>query len=496
MRARILCLAAASLLLPGLLGSPPATATHDPAASHASATASHRTTAASKLNKPWVQVAPVNFGISQPDLIRVGNHLQVQWMAYDDTTRSVRTRQLTAAGRIDSPTRVVVQNWLALIDDPKLVSVGGDLLSVFAGIRSSAPGDPYVGPAVHASSPNGLDWTLEPGSLSQTTAAGNAESIDVINAQGQPLFAMGGFDQHVKMHRGVSDSSPASEADFFTSNSGCCPDTSVALANDTSTDETWAAWFALGATDPAEMGVFAQKVWPRPNGPMLHAPGTAAGGGAPNPGLPVALASRAGGGVWAAYSLGSAGRTIRLWHVGTSKTLDLKVGQHTTIAMAAGPGGRLWVAWKQLGTDQIRATRTNPQVTKSGAVRRILIPGGSGGQLNRMALEGSGGPLVIAAASQPPGSGSNALYAGQVLPGLTLKVAPKRLAQGQVVVTVSDAGAPVRGAKVSLLGNSAKTNAQGVAHLAVVGSGVPDGRYPVAASKRGYYKAGASIRVT
>jgi hypothetical protein len=449
-----------------------------------------------KINKPWVTVAEVNLGIDQPDVLRVGNRIHVIWSRYDDDVRSVRTRLLTSKGAIASPTRAVVTNWLAVIGDPKLVKVGSDLIAVFAGIRSSAAGDPYVGPAVHASSIDGLDWTLEPGTLSQTTAAGNAQSIDVVNAAGEPLFAMGGFGEHMIMHRGVSDESPASEPDFFTSDTGCCPTTSVALANDTKRDQVWGAWFAPGATEADETGVFAQKVWPRPNGTLYQAPGTARGGGAANPGLPVALASASKNGVWAAYSVGyPTSKLIRVWKVGTNRYVDVKTGQHVTVALAGGPGGRLWLSWRDLATNTFRATRSNAQVTKFGAVRTIKLPGGSGGQLNTVALEGKAGPLTAVVGSQPPGSGSNGIYAAQILPGLTVKVSPKKLSQGKVTVRVTDAGSPVRGATVAFRGKSLKTNAHGKVVFRI-GASVPDRRYPAVATKRGYAKAVARVRVT
>jgi hypothetical protein len=443
----------------------------------------------------------VNVLIEQPDVMRVGNRLHVVWSQQDNNGRSVRTRLLTLQGKIASPTRPVVTQWLAVVEDPKLVRSGtGELLSVFAGIRSGAPGDPYVGPAVHSSSPDGLNWTLEPGSLSQTTAAGNSETMDVINASGAPLFAMGGFGGHVIMHRGISPNSPASTPDFFSTQSPCCPATAVALANDTATDQTWASWLALGATDRDEAGIFMQKVWPRPNGPLLQAPGSAGPSRPASLSVPVAIVARAGGGTWAAYSVGAS--RIRVWKVGTPRRwLDIKTGPglHLTVAIAAAPGGRLWIAWEKPSSYAIQAVRTNRLVTRVGRVRTLLIPGarpGSpGGQLNTMSLNASLGPLVVVAGSQPPGSGSNGLYAARVLPQLSVAVSPRRVARGRVVVTVRDAGDPVAGARVALRGRVVRTNALGRAGFRI-SRAVPDGRYVVTATKPFYARASARLRVT
>jgi hypothetical protein len=78
---------------------------------------------------------------------------------------------------------------------------------------------------------------------------------------------------------------------------------------------------------------------------------------------------------------------------------------------------------------------------------------------------------------------------------LTVKIAPKRLARGKVTVTVTDAGAAVKGARVTLRGRGLQTNANGKAVFTIKPT-VPDGRYPVVASKKGYFKGTARVGVT
>ncbi|HSS67128.1 MAG TPA: carboxypeptidase-like regulatory domain-containing protein [Nocardioidaceae bacterium] len=445
--------------------------------------------------RPWIALQKPNVGIVTPGVLRVGSKLHIVWSRYDGSNRSVRTRVLNSSGRIASPTKPIVTGWLALIGDPKLLSDGNKIRAVFAGIRSTAPGDPYVGPAVSSTSAKGLAWDLQPGSLSATTAAGNAETIDAIDGAGAPFFAMGGFDQHVIMHRGTSPASPASTPDFFTDNTGCCPATSVALANDRGSGQVWAAWHALSASTQATAGQFVQRVWPRPGGAKIKAPGSSTGGHAMNPSQRVALSERAGGSVWLAYPLGyPTSKKFRMWKVGTKTFWDVRAhGQLGDVALAPGPAGRLWVAWTTLGDRKLHVARTNPAVTRLGAARKLPYPGG--GQLNRFVLEGSRGPVDVVAAAQPPGSGSNGIYAGHVLPGLSVKASPNRLAQGRVTVTVTDAGKAVRGAKVAFRGHHATTNVQGKARFAVPPS-VPDGRYAVAVSKPGYAKSAGRVTIT
>jgi hypothetical protein len=209
------------------------------------------------------------------------------------------------------------------------------------------------------------------------------------------------------------------------------------------------------------------------------------------------MAERAGGDVWIAYMRGyPTSHVIRMWKVGTKKFWDFNTRtQIATLDLATGPGGRLWLSWWALGDRKIHATRSNPAVTKFGAVRKVALPGGPSGQLRAYTSDGSAGPLDVIAASQPPGSGTAGVYAVHMLPGLTVKASPKHLAQGQLTVTVTDAGQPVRGATVTFRGHHATTNAQGKAQFAVSGA-VPDGRYPVTASKPGYATSGARVKVT
>jgi hypothetical protein len=447
--------------------------------------------------KPWSVVAAPNLGIVMPDMVRVGKRVYVVWSEFQGSTRTAKSRVLNASANPIAPARNVVAGWLTLSGDPQIFRHGNRLFTVFAGIRSSAPDEPYAGQASFATSPNGASWTLSHGSLSQTTAAGNSGSLDAIDGAGQPFFAMGDFDGHVIMHRGTDPGQPAGRPDFYSTLQSCCANVDVELANNRGTHQVWVSWYSLGSTDPDTAGLFAQKVWPRPNGKLFQAPGSAnAMGQSSNPGQP-ALAERAGGGVWLAYKRGyPTSHVIRLWKVGTRTFHDFNThSQIGTLDLATGPGGRLWLSWWALDDRTIRAVRTNPAVTRFGAVHKIPEPGGLNGQINHFTTEGSAGPLDVVAAAQPPGSGSSGVYATHILPGLTVTAKPKRLAQGRVTITVTDAGMPVRDARVTFRGHHAQTNAHGKAVLAVNRS-VPDGRYPISVSKAGYAKSKAVIQVT
>jgi hypothetical protein len=448
--------------------------------------------------KPWVVIAKPNLGVSTPDMVRVGKRIHVVWGESHPGGPSVRSRVLTALDNPVGRARNVVANWVTLSNRPQIFRHGQKLYTVFAGVRSFAGGEPYAGQASFSTSSDGLAWRLSTGSLSQSTAAGNSGSLDAIDGAGLPFFAMGDFDSHVIMHRGVDPDQPASAPDFFSATQACCANVDVSLANDRGTKNVWVSWFSLGSSDPDTAGVFAQQVWPRPNGPLFQAPGSATpGGDSSNPGQPIAMAERAGGDIWIAYLRGyPTSHVIRMWKVGTKKFWDFDTKtQIATLDLATGPGGRLWLSWWALDDRTIRAARTNPAVTRFGTVRKVRLPGGPSGQLNSYTSDGSAGPLDVVAASQPPGSGTSGVYAVHLLPGLTVKASPKRLAQGQLTITVTDAGQPVRGAKVTFRGHHATTNARGKAQFAI-SPAVPDGRYAISVAKPGYAKGATRVTVT
>lgn len=445
---------------------------------------------------PWRVLSADNSLTHQADLLRVRGRLHVVWSQTDAGGRSVRTRILDRSGTPAGPVHPVTTGWLALIDSPQLVAHDGEIVSVFAGIRNAGP-SPFTGPAVHASSPDGETWNLQPGALSQTTAAGNETTgIDVARAAGEPLFAMGDFGQHVTMHRGIdSDPGPSNEPDFTSSDSNCCPATFVALATDRDTGQTWAAWHNLGANDPADdAGTYAQRVWPRPNGPLLLGPRSrTAGGLALNPGQRVAIAARTSGGTYVAYRQGyPTSRTIRVWEL-TSDT-SWTVRSRTTVdmlALSAAPGGRLWLSWRTVGDGVLHAARTNRAATRLGAVQHVPTPGRATGQYWNSVIEGSAGPLDIVVNAQANG-GAPRFYSTRVLPKLSVRATPGTIRQGILTVRVSDAGDAVRGARVTFHGQADRTNARGVATFGVRAAWA-DGRFPVRATRPGY--AGATTRV-
>ncbi len=443
---------------------------------------------------PWSTVTGPVPAITQPDTLRVGDRLQVIWSQSDGSTSSVRVRPLDSRARPVGPVATVVEGWLAVVEDPKLFVSGTDQVAAFAGIRSFAPGDPYVGPMVSARSSDGSSWALAPGSLTESAAAGNSGNIDAIDAGGEPFVAFSGFTPALVLHRGFRTGSPADTGDFTAAAGGSYY---AALARDTATGEVWAAWHSPNG-EASQVGTRVQRVWPRSAGPALTAPGSVTGSvNSTGPGQPVALAARAGGGIWVAYLPGyPTSSTIRLWQAGSGSWLDVPAGGSADlVTLSASGGGRLWLSWHTLGDRVLHATRSNPAVSRWGAVRTVPQPGGPTSQLRATTTDAARGPLDIVSSAQVGGAAEPSLYSLQVLPGLQVVAKPRKLDRGTVRIRVSDAGSPVARAKVSFRGSTVRTNGHGRAAVKVSAK-LKSGRFPAVVRKAGYATTRIKVRVT
>jgi hypothetical protein len=207
----------------------------------------------------------------------------------------------------------------------------------------------------------------------------------------------------------------------------------------------------------------------------------------------VGITGRLGaGGVYLAYLNGGpivAG--VRLWRYGAAgPALTIAARSARFAHIAAAPEGRLWLMWAR--GDRLYFTRTSKDATEHGDIVSIAGPPGTS-QIWRLLGEGSLGPLDVLAHVSTPNS--LATWHTRVLPPLEVTAkanrgAPKA-AKGGVTVTVTDAGDPVRGVKVSLGGVTKTTNARGRAVFTV-----RRGRkYTATATQRGYRKDKATVRV-
>jgi hypothetical protein len=204
---------------------------------------------------------------------------------------------------------------------------------------------------------------------------------------------------------------------------------------------------------------------------------------------PVGITGRMGApGVFMAYTQGTNPflGDPALFRVDTGKVTKLTTKDGEQASIAAAPSGRLWVFWKKATT--VFARRSNKAATRFGATRKLRVPGGGGSTIFSLAGEASRGPLDLLALVDPPAAGI-ANFHQRILPGLTL--AAKQKKGGKTAFRVTDAGAPVAGAKVKVKGEGTKTTGAGGTVL----FSLSKGKHRATATKQGYAPAKATARV-
>jgi hypothetical protein len=426
----------------------------------------------------WTQVTGQDGGTKSIDEIgleRTGDGvLHVLWPHEPGAgPATVRHTALSAdAKALSGPDQVFqyaggVNNSVDLVAGP-----GGGLRAFFAGL-----GGPLTDRLATASAAaDGKTWIVQP------TPASNG-----VKGTGKPVYAANGIGAALALDGTPftvwGDSAPGANG-LHAGLSATDPDQQIAgaapvdpgVAVDSKTGQVVAAWNSLDGGNAQARGI-------APAGGPVAVPAS----GARQVGQRVSATGRIGGdGVWIAYSAGTGeflGRPA-LWRFGASRprVLSSKKGARFT-AVAAAPGGRLWVFWAR--RNMLFATRSNAKVTRFGRTVPVKPPKGTS-SLFSLNGEGSRGPLDVLALVQKGGAAG--YWHQRVLPGLTLSAKQKK--GGKVVLKVTDAGDPVKGAKVALGNGSELTGAKGTASFTIA-----PGRHQAKASKAGYAPDSARVRV-
>ena len=204
-------------------------------------------------------------------------------------------------------------------------------------------------------------------------------------------------------------------------------------------------------------GIFAQQVTPSLGAPQ-RAPNVLTGKELPGTRSPRAARRPTGGGVYSPTAAAIRAASTCACGVSAAGRSQLQPAEDIEdVNLARGPEGRLWVMWQDSG--RLRATRTNRAATKAGAIVNVPSPPGTSALWDVFG-EGSLGPLDLLA--HVTARGGLATWHRQVLAGLTLKCSAKRTG---ATCRVTDAGAPVAGAKVRAGGKTATTAGSGIASL-------------------------------
>jgi hypothetical protein len=412
----------------------------------------------------WSRVTDLGArNIDQVGLARTNDGvLHAVWSRRVGTEEMVRHATIARNGGVGAPTTAV--GGVRGLSDPDIVLMPDGSLRLFYGVIIPSPG----GIRMSSAGPSGTGWTGG-GKFSNDNTGGDPGATS--DKSGTPIVAWSsGINSYYTI---------GTNHDVHLGPSPKCCFYDLEAAVDEANGEAFIAYHS-NVTDAA--GLFVSQIAPSLGAPQ-RAPNLLSGRNYLAPDHRMPLVARQGGGIYFAYCTGYPRcLQVRLWRVG-GRAIVVATGRDIEdVNLSRGSGGRLWVMWQDSG--RLRATRTNNAATKAGAIVNVPSPPGTSSMWDVFG-EGSPGPLDLLA--HVSARGGLATWHRQVLPGLTLKCSAKRTG---ATCRVTDAGAPVAGAKVRAGGKSASTSGGGTASLRL-----SSGRYAVTATKAGYSPASARVRV-
>lgn len=380
--------------------------------------------------------------------------------------------------------------WQGLSPWPTLLPYHKGLIVVFEGGRGST--GPYSHGCIVGAVSSASTWVLQPWSLSSdcvdTVGGATETSKGTLSAawpEGRGIF----------YRIGVSSTIPAAGPDSKITAVGGGTPWIANEATDTA-GHIYAAWWQAFSSPSSDDGYYVKDL--TGGGPVTKAPGAGTNtvNTHVNTGAQVPIAAtNSHPGVYLAYCSNGPVCSVLLWRVGSAKAL---VVPHSAgawdVAIAAGPDGRVWLAWDNGQTNAVSTVRTNKADTAFGPVETYATPcsgfvdlGLGGGEYSRL-------DLVMQCENEAP---AWAMYVTQSLAGLS--VSPARVTisnktSNKVLFRVTDAGDAVGGATVRVDGRSATTSPSGVAYLSFP-KGVHTGHFAVTASAPNYYAAHSALDI-
>ena len=418
--------------------------------------------------------------IAEAGLLRTADGvLHVVYPRSGASTDDIGFTNISAQGKVVA-TGTAIGGWGSLPQDPKLVpTADGGIRLVFGGLQDTNVANPYSsGQMFSALAPSsGTAWTVQPGALTQSGYAyGSYGTGATTLADGTPVVAF-------PLNSSLTWNAGGAPADAGTTFPECC----LYYTSLTRTgDQVWSAFYANGSAE-ANQGIFVKQLLPVEGAPV-KAPGSTTGGDSVSAGQAVPLLTLPDGRLATAYCMGyPTCKSIGIWVVGSAKPFAVPGSRDAReYAVALDPSGRLWVAWST-GSGKVRFTRSATSGTGFGAVTTIKPP--KGATVYSLAISAASGSADLVL-----GDGSS-MFHQQVLPGLTLKAAPKKWKKSKdqkVTVTVTDAGEKIKGAKVAGGGDSCTTGGDGQCELTYPAGKAK--RFKVTASKAGYGDAQVRLR--
>lgn len=395
-------------------------------------------------------------------------------------------------GRVGRPIAVTT-GWSAMGDAALINAPGAGLETFFAGTHSTNVDDLNNGLNLATSSDGGTTWNVSPESVGWDDYAASRTPTVALAADGTPLETWYGVDQ-VVVHRGLSPFDMGTEEDqdededqpYSQASGGACCNNLSNIATDPSTGQTLVVWCAFNA---APNGLWVQNAVgstgaPNPAGPVRLPGSTTVVDGRDTRSCdatgrtPFAIGTVGrppyGNGAFVADPVGyPIADQVVLWNLGGARVViaDAPV-DHRTVALAAAPGGRVWVAWTQEGPDgpvlfarRSSVVSVRPGFTEQfGAPVRIDTPSGTS-SVSALDASAQAGALDLIA-RLTDGQGNTSLQHIQLLPGLTLHGLAAHLPQRRALLhlRILDAGTPIHGAHILISTRHQHVIARGTAN--------------------------------
>jgi hypothetical protein len=421
------------------------------------------------------------------------HHATVLWEHDAGTTFTYDAAQIAPTGTPGATTDIFAGNhWASLSSQPSLVEQEATPLVIFSGIQGSK-GNYSLG-CIYGASATTQPWTLAQWSMSHDCAHPDGRAGE--NNVGTPAAAWPG-SQSVQYRIGTSQAIPATSPDssFPVSANGTVYKTGVA-ADTGGSDDFYIAWAQTFSNPATHDGYYVKDV--TSGAAAVKAPGSNTNsinrlGQFAN----LAITSRdSGPGVYIAYCTGTSGCHLKLWRVGATSAMSLPSTPNPgMVSISSGPGGRIWVAWFDENTLKVYVTRSNEKVSRFGPVRSYRTSCVEHGLLGL--ASGTYGRLDIALQCLNASVKAQE-FATQVEVGLHLSANPAKVSNTSahtITMTVTDAGDPVSGAKVTFRGASKLTNSNGKASFTLPKHTTPK-TYTATATKSQYLHATTTVKVT
>ena len=413
----------------------------------------------SLLAKVGYGTVPIGFARTADGRLHVAFETNTNW---GDSASGVGAVSITPSGHVGPQVQALA--WTGLSSGspsgiPGLaVMPSGALQAVFGGSPSGVDG-----PWGITSTDGGATWST-PANIGSGSMAFGDSNLTLQLSNGTPVLTAGCCG-NIVIQSGFGPGSPTYQ--LTTSGDDAAGNTDSAV--DAKSGAVVASWDSNAGSGGIWLQQAAPTVGAAQKAPIPSQYGT---------GAPLILAGRdSGPGVFAAYpaDFGQTTHVRLLRYGGGSVAVGAVKGLHAAVSgVATGPDGRLWVFWAgEINGRGITAfTRSNRAVTRFEPIQTDRF---TWADLFSLSGDGRLGPLDLLISGTPDvhtGPLVEGIYYARVLPQLSATIAVTSLGGGKfhLKAKVTDAGDAVSGAKVSVKGQSNKTNTQGSAKLTVSGS--------------------------